>query len=141
MINLEDYTQSIQEFITSSRINFLKEYGRPNSIGIYCCPWAGWISTNFNTMKTLEDVHYNCPNFEFVEFSLLTLNEWADEYDSDKPEYVFFGNKYIPIDEGNEELNAFFFNFLRPHIKLLKEEIDQPILIQFLDSTQHIVLR
>ena len=38
-----------------------EENKRPNSIGIYCSPWSGWLTTNFNISKNIAETENNCP--------------------------------------------------------------------------------
>jgi hypothetical protein len=62
-INLDNDIKIIEDFIQNSIEKFKIENGNPNSIGIYCCPWAGWLTTNFNLDKTLKETENNCPDF------------------------------------------------------------------------------
>lgn len=52
MNNLDKNITEIEKFIQNSIEKFQMEKGNPNSIGIYCCPWAGWLITNFNIDNT-----------------------------------------------------------------------------------------
>ena len=87
MVILDQYESQIERFIQSSVERFKMEIGSPSSVGIYCCPWAGWLTSNFNLSKTLQEAYSNCPDFEFVEFDCLDLAEWQKEYETDT--YVF----------------------------------------------------
>jgi hypothetical protein len=75
MIILEDEQEIIIDFITDSIKDFRTQQGKFNSIGIYCCPWAGWISTSFNVEKSIHDTSYNCPDFDIVGFKYLELEK------------------------------------------------------------------
>ncbi|MGC1630511.1 MAG: hypothetical protein WA749_00215, partial [Gelidibacter sp.] len=66
MIDLNRNSEKIKEFVNSSIDRFQSENKKPNSIGIYCCPWSGWISINFNVNKKLSESDKNCPDFEYV---------------------------------------------------------------------------
>jgi len=79
MIILEDEQGLITNFITDSIEDFRTQKGKFNSVGIYCCPWAGWISTSFNIVKSISDTSYNCPDFEIVGFKFLELDRWSEE--------------------------------------------------------------
>ena len=135
MIILEDYNVNIHKFISEAVEDFKTLHGNPDSIGIYCCPWAGWISINFNLTKSIQEAHHNCPDFEFVEFAPLDLPEWQNEYESSDPNFRI-GNTLISFEEENadEELNINFFSYLLPIMKEKKNIYKCAILLQFLDS-------
>jgi hypothetical protein len=136
MINLAKNVKQIEEFIQNSIETFKIENGNPTSIGIYCCPWAGWLTTNFNLEKQLKETENNCPNFEFVEFDFLELTEWKEEYENDKP--VFEINSVLIKHNhniGDEKLNELIFSYLEPIIKRLKEKNNSIFLLQMLDSS------
>ena len=135
MINLNNNTVGIMEFVSSSIERFRSDKGNPNSIGIYCCPWSGWISVNFNIEKTLTETYNNCPDFEYVEFDLLDIPEWQDEYESDNPEFkIGEAIKVHDIDLGDENFNNLIFYYLRPITVELKDNYEFDFLLQMLDS-------
>ena len=134
MINLEDYTVTIEEFVKTSIDKFLAEQDKINSIGVYCCPWSGWISMCFNVENTIENTHTNCPDFEFVEFDFLELVGWQEEYESDSATFVFKTKKLLGHDGGDEALNELVFGFLKPIVLKVKEDYSYEFLLQFLDS-------
>jgi len=136
MINIDKDIKLIEEFIQSSIEKFKMENGNPNSIGIYCCPWAGWLTTNFNLDRTLQETQNNCPDFQFVEFDYLELPEWQEEYESQNPEFEINGRKIkYSHDFGDEKLNEIIFNYLNPIIKGLKDKNNSIFLLQMLDSS------
>src|ERR1700741_1136861 len=123
MINLDKSIKLIEEFIQNSIDKFIIAHGKPNSIGIYCCPWAGWLTTNFNLDKTLNETKNNCPNFQFVEFDLFELPEWEQEYENEIWKFETSGQTIEHNhDFGNEKLNEVIFNYLKPIITPLKEK-------------------
>jgi len=135
MINLDHYTETIKEFLQTSMVRFQSENGEPNSIGIYCCPWAGWLTTNFNVDKTLRETENNCPDFEFVEYDGLELEGWQDEYESDEPMYVVGGRTMKhDHDSGDEELNGLVFRYLEPIAISVKAQFGIDVELQMLDS-------
>jgi hypothetical protein len=135
MINLNKNIKQIEEFIQNSIEGFQMENGNPNSIGIYCCPWAGWLTTNFNLDKTLKETENNCPDFQFVEFDFLELPEWQEEYENDNPEFEINSQKVEHNhDFGDEKLNELIFSYLKPIISRLKDNNNSDFLIQMLDS-------
>jgi len=135
MIILEDEQEKIIDFITDSIETFKIQKGKFNSIGIYCCPWAGWISTSFNIVKSIPDTSYNCPDFEIVEFKLLELEKWSEEYEKETPTYIFEGKTTVfNFDLGDEAINEVFFKFLSSTILNLKKDIKVNVLLQMLDS-------
>ena len=136
MIILDNYTHQIEEFIQNSIERFKIEKGVPNSIGIYCCPWSGWVTTNINLGKTLEETDNNCPDFEFVEFDLLELPEWEEEYGNDNPVFESNGlTMKFNHDLGDEIFNEAIFNFLIPIIYRIKGKNNCEFLFQMLDSS------
>jgi hypothetical protein len=136
MINLNRNTKQIEEFIQNSIEKFQSENGIPTSIGIYCCPWAGWLTTNFNLDKKLNETEYNCPDFQFVEFDLLELSEWQEEYENEMPKFEIGGQTIEHNhDFSDEKLNELIFNYLKPIIRRLKEKENSVFLLQMLDSS------
>jgi hypothetical protein len=135
MIVLEDEKESIKTFIINSIEEFKTQVGKFTSIGIYACPWAGWMSVNFNTEKSLSDTEFNCPNFDVVEYRLLELDGWQDEYENGNPKYMFEG-KIIAYDYdlGDELLNGLFFKFVSSIVLTIKKDYKENILLQMLDS-------
>ncbi|MCK8521468.1 hypothetical protein M0D21_07810 [Aquimarina sp. D1M17] len=137
MIDLNKNTDEIKEFLSSSINRFIKENQIPKAIGIYCCPWSGWITTNFNITKKVEETSNNCPDFEFVEFDFLELAEWESEYEKDNPEFKLNGEiQYYNDDLGDESLNEFIFEYLKPIVYELTKNYDSDFLLQMLDSTK-----
>jgi len=135
MVNLDELKDPISRFIDESVQNFSLKYGVANSIGIYVCPWSGWISCNFNLNKSIKDCGNNCPDFEFVEFELFDLPELASEFESESPSYMV-NRSIVNLNHnlGNEGLNKIIFHFLLPVIAELKDHHPQPLLLQLLDS-------
>ncbi|KAF2509152.1 hypothetical protein E0W73_19085 [Flavobacterium foetidum] len=135
MINIDKNTKQIEEFIQNSIERFKIENGNPNSIGIYCCPWAGWLTTNFNLDKTLNEAENNCPDFQFVEFDFLEFPEWQEEYESDHPKFEINGDIIEHNhDFGDEKLNELIFNYLKPIALKIKDKNNSNVLLQMLDS-------
>lgn len=135
MVILDNYSEQIEDFIATSIMKFISENSLPASIGIYCCPWAGWMTTNFNLVKTAGEAGYNCPDFEFVEFDLLELPNWQEEYETDSPTYQVSGTVIIHRHErGDEPINEVVFSFLEQIVTKIKQTHHQEILLQMLDS-------
>lgn len=136
MLNFNDYENRIKSFILFSTQRFREENGECNSLGIYCCSWAGWIATCFNVSRTLESTEYSCPDFEYFRYDVLELNQWQEEYVTGEPRYKLNG---AIIDygkrQGDEVLNQFVFEFLSPIISKVKSSVGEPVLLQLLDST------
>jgi len=135
MIILEDEQDLITNFITDSIEDFKTQKGKFNSVGIYCCSWAGWLSLSFNIVNTISDTSFNCPDFEIVEFNLLELGKWSKEYEKEAPTYIFEGKTTVfNFDLGDEAINEVFFKFLSSIILNLKNDIQVDVLLQMLDS-------
>lgn len=141
MIDLDENKKGITEFINNSISRFQTEYGLPTSIGIYCCPWSGWITTNFNIKTKLTETENNCPDFDFVEYDYMEMPEWEDEYESENPEFKTSGLvKRVNHDLGDEVFNKIIFDYLKSIVAEIKEQKDLIFLIQMLDSNFEIVL-
>lgn len=135
MIELNDFRSTIDDFIDRSIKDFKKEHGDPSSIGIYCCPWAGWLTVNLNKEKSIADTKENCPDFEFVEYDFLDLEGWQDEYEKDEPHFLLKGvDQKHNHDLGDEVLNRIVFDYLKPMAKEIKEREETEVLLQMLDS-------
>ena len=135
MLILNNYNIKIRDFVIESVRKFEAAHGTPKSIGIYCCPWSSWLTINFNLNKSLEETNNNCPDFEFAEFDVIDFPEWQDEYETDKPIYQT-ANVIIQFnhDEGNEGINKIFFTYLLSLMTEINSNLNQKILLQFLDS-------
>jgi len=138
MIKINDYSVKIKNEINSIITKYLSEHKEINSVGIYSCPWSGWISLCFNKNKTINDSGSNCPDFEFVEYGMIQIPEWEKEYNSEKIEIKENALKTFRPDlekEGDDAFNKIFFDYLK---KIAKEELTlkykDKILIQMLDS-------
>ena len=141
MLILDNYKDKIEDFISMSIEKFKVENGEPSSVGIYCCPWAGWLTTNFNSSKTIEETHSNCPDFEFVAFDSLDLGEWQAEYENDLPMFEISGKiANYGHDLGDEKLNEIIFTFLEPIAMKIKKVNHQELLLQMLDSNCYKVI-
>jgi hypothetical protein len=135
MVAIDDSKSEIISFLEGTLERFLGKFGLPNSVGVYCCPWAGWISLNFNLTKQLESTKNNCPDFEFVEYALLDMSIWAQEYQKDYPEFTLGGtNPFDRLDLDDEPINGVIFDFLKEIIIHMKPTLRFPILLQMLDS-------
>jgi len=136
MVDLNNYRKTLKEFFEMSLQKFKIEHGIPIAIGIYCCPWSGWLTTNYNLTKKIEETEKNCPDFEYVEFDFLDLKDWEMEYEKDKPEFKL--NNEIKIHDhelGDEIFNQLIFNYLKPIIIEFKEKSKFISLLQMLDSS------
>jgi hypothetical protein len=135
MVRLENDIEIITNFILDSIEKFKNHNGEFTSLGIYCCPTYNWITTCFNIDRSLEDAFYNCPDFEFVEFTLLELERWEREYEMKTPAFKFENSLFIAnAGMGDEALNQFIFEFLSSVITSIKSEVKKEILLQMLDS-------
>jgi len=138
MLNLDDYSNAIiSEFIQSIDA-FTQEHGNPKNIGIYSNPINGWISFCFNLNSSIEKTGMNCPDFEFVEYRLMEIEDWESEYNNEIAEIKTnsTSTKKINIEEdGDDVYNKIFFEYLCKLIsKNLNQELKGKILVQMLDS-------
>lgn len=135
MINLNKHTAEITNFLKTSIDGFQKENGKPNSIGIYCCSWAGWISINFNIHQSLTESYNNCPDFEYVAFDLFEIPEMQDEYETDNPQIKINDSvKTHDHELGDEVFNQLIFDYLKPIVIEIKANFESDFLLQMLDS-------
>ncbi|ENI5462346.1 hypothetical protein ABZG89_002390 [Flavobacterium psychrophilum] len=132
MTNLNTILNRIESEIENSIFKFIEENGKPKTLGIYCCPWAGWLTTNFN----LSEDEQNCPDFEFVEFDFIELPELEEEYQNDKTEFKIGENlTTVDFEElGDEAINEFIFNVLKPIAIKVKNNKNMQVVLQMLDS-------
>lgn len=136
MIDFEADRQFVKELIESSLGSFAAE--RPgvawSTFALYACPWAGWITACFdseaNSAQTVAAIeangpdwygedewgrfNNNCPNFQFVEWRLLSLPHWQGECEAAEPIHVrdLSGQDHF-IGSENEAINGLVFAFLR----------------------------
>ncbi len=132
MINLDTILNRIECEIENSILKFIEENGIPKTLGIYCCPWSGWLTTNFN----LSEDEQNCPDFEFADFNFIELPELEEEYQNDNPVFKI-GDNLINLDIealGDEAINEFIFNSLKPIATKIKENKRLEVVLQMLDS-------
>lgn len=135
MTDLDNTTGKIKAFLNASILKFQSENNTPSSIGVYCCPWSGWISMHFNATKKLDETKNNCLDFEFVEFDFMEIPEWKNEYTTDNPEFKLNGSIHThDPDFGDEAFNQLIFDYLKPIVTELKESYHSEILLQMLDS-------
>ena len=137
MIDLDKHSSIIETFIQDSIEKFKVDNDEaPKSIGIYCCPWAGWLTINFNINKTLKETNNNCPDFEFVEFDFFELEGWQEEYETENPTYKTNGLTIRKDpDTGDEGLNELIFKHMEPIVVKLKANNGSEFLLQMLDSS------
>ena len=132
MTELKNILNRIETEIENSILKFNKENGIPNILGIYCCPWAGWITTNFNLTKEVT----NCPDFEFVEFDFIELPELELEYQNELPKFKI-DDEIISLDLeylGDEAINEIIFINLKPLALKIKATKKIEVVLQMLDS-------
>lgn len=137
MVNLKEDSENINQFIISGFERFSNEVQRPTMMGVYCCPWSGWITLNFNITYNLNEAFYSCPDFEFVEYEIIEFKHWEEECESMAG--IWSDNKLetyqFNINDGDEGINKFFFFYLKNLIINLNQQYKLPaVLIQMLDS-------
>jgi hypothetical protein len=137
MINLKSDFEVIQAFILDGVSHFINEKGQPESIGVYSSPNNGWVSLNFNLDSSIEATGYNCPDFEFVEYSFLEFGSWEREYHSDTIEIITVsGSKYVlPEIFEDEAFKKPFFDAFVESVKQISPQLKpSELLVQILDS-------
>lgn len=134
MIDLNTYNDVIRDFIAKGISDFKSKEGEPSQIGIYCSPWIGWITINFN-LSVVDSK--SAPDFDFVEYDMIDFEDWLQEYEAKEANYMLDGELFEHnSDLGDEHLNEFFFKFLKPIVKDLQVRYKIPFLLQFLGSAQ-----
>lgn len=135
MIVLSDYKDQMNQFVVSSLSKFTSEHYRPYVIGAYSCPAYGWTTLNFNI--THDAPFDNCPDFEFVEYDLISFEDWENSLSEGDSEWQNIDGNVIKLkwDDGNEVLNELIFNFLKSIVLELKQTKSLPLtFVQMLDS-------
>lgn len=146
MINLDKERVLIERFWTDSieKFNIVNPEVKVYTVGLYCCPWAGWMTINFDTKPNGD----NCPDFTNVAFGEHDLERWQNEYDNNDILEIFLdGNiQTINLEEDEDELiNGIVFTYLKTILKvpqllkvtdILKKSEPFRVGIQMLDSTE-----
>lgn len=143
MLNLQDFPKLI-ETNTIEVINaFTHENGDFNSLGIYCCPWSGWISYSFNKIRLLEETEFNCPDFEYVEFKFMNIPKWLEIYENNG-QIKLINDSVVEVSKlnGDDEFNKIFFDFLIDLVSNSErfKKYRGKIFIQMLDSAYSKIL-
>jgi hypothetical protein len=136
MINLKDARKPVQELIESSLTSFASEKFGVTwcTFALYACPWAGWITANFDTEANSAEIvdrfsvngpdwyaedergrfNNNCPDFAFREWRSLELPDWQSQYEAAEPIHVrdLSGQDHF-IGSENEAIDGLVFHFLR----------------------------
>lgn len=116
MITLDDFKPKIIKFLDKGLARFAKKHSKeiPTAIGLYSCPWSGWVAVCINTGDTPDQYEANCPDFKFVNFYMLDFSEWEEEYNSETPKIKVSSSKVVAPgpEEGDEGFNEPFFNLL-----------------------------
>lgn len=121
-------------------------------VGIYLCPWAGWLTVNFDTKnhsehyvdslkrKTLFGVDHfgsfcnNCPDFKYVDYAHISFPSWQHEYESQEIITFNIGSKQVVeinlLTEGDEGFNKIFFEY---YVGVL-EEITNSLIFEKLNQ-------
>jgi hypothetical protein len=137
MFKIKNDSENIKQFIVVGLERFSKEVRKPVMMGIYCCPWSGWITLNFNISYKFNKESYYCPDFEFVEYNMLEFKHWEKEYLASEGIWTDDTLKvyHTNHDKGDDGLNKFFFDYLKDLIVTLNEKYKlPPTLLEFLDS-------
>lgn len=145
MINLDKDKDLIEKFWLDS----IKEFNKVNpdvsvyTVGLYCCPWAGWMTVNFDANPNGD----NCPDFTYVAFEQLDLVHWQDEYDNNEIMEILVNGDIQTLnheDVEDERINNIVFDYLKTLFnesqlftatKILKKNEPFRVGIQMLDST------
>jgi hypothetical protein len=145
LINLDIDKVLIEKFWLESIKAFIKVNPDVNvcTVGLYCCPWAGWMTINFDTNPDGD----NCPDFTYVAFEQLDLEHWQDEYDNNEIMEILVNGNIQTLnheDDEDERINDIIFVYLRTILKesklitvtnILKKNETLKVGIQMLDST------
>lgn len=142
MIDLDNHRSPLLKFVNHSISEFSRLHHeiRVTCVALYCCPWAGWVSINFDTNRE----SYNCPDFSFCAFKIYDVQQWQDECAKNELLLRLNGEIiHINDEEDDETLNNIVFRFLvnvmkQPEIVnrviALNRDISYRIGVQMLDS-------
>jgi|GEM_PF-1481543 len=148
MIDIRKDISKIKAFIKSGIMDFEKSKGTPSAVGVYSCPEYGWVSLNFNKVKTIEEASSNCPDFEFVEEDLIDIPTWRIEYEMEEEVVRIINSRgreisFLIEDLGDENFNEPVFEALVEIVIELKYEFESyqnRYLVQILDSDLMIII-
>ncbi|MGI6606168.1 MAG: hypothetical protein ACOX2X_03880 [Peptococcia bacterium] len=138
MILFDEYYQKIYKFCLNALKNFKKEKAETtiSTFAIYCNPFSGVITINFDTAynsenlvkyhQTHDSIWYgednagtfndNCPDFEFSDFARLEIPEWENEFEKNGIINIKYRlvKRQIDLSKVNDEvINKVFFDFLK----------------------------
>lgn len=137
MINLYGEKELVVKFICESINQFAEENPAEvvSTIGIYLCPWAGWMITSFNDKNSSDEFvnqckqnnsncygkdsigEYcdNCPDFKFSVYTDLNCENWKEECEKHgtiKVKTELLKNVIADCElNGDEAINEVFFRF------------------------------
>jgi hypothetical protein len=116
MLILNNERAEIEAFIRESVTAFLTENPttQPSCIALYASPVNGWISLCIDIVDHGSAPTTNCPDFSHVEFRLLKLPQWAEEYESPHPTIQRHDLRVVKLapSDGDDAYNESFFLFL-----------------------------
>lgn len=138
MILFDEYFQKIYNFCLNALYSFKKEKTDTtiSTLAIYCNPFSGIITMNFDTPynsenlvkyhQTHDSIWYgedtagtfndNCPDFEFSDFARLEIPEWENEFEKNGIINIKYRlvKRQIDLSKVNDEvINKVFFDFLK----------------------------
>lgn len=119
MIDLDGFKGKIEVFWVEAirKFSYFQHDAQVTCVALYCCPYAGWLTINFDTEKDSD----NCPDFTFSAFDILQLEEWQQEYENFPILNIKINGEVKQFEtekDGDEVFNEIVFNYLK---KLLQD--------------------
>ncbi|MBT8409965.1 MAG: hypothetical protein KJN93_10100 [Alphaproteobacteria bacterium] len=115
VLDLRKAGPQIEAFLVDGIGAFASDHrGTPvRQIGIYSCPWSGWVALCFDS--TRQD-SLSCPDMAYFEEAVLELPHWRTLYE-DEDRFTVIGQNsshgIYDVDEtGDEGLNEPVFHLL-----------------------------
>ena len=116
-VGTREKTSRIKRWLDESLTQFDEENAQhvPTTVALYACPIYGWISLCINCGDSDLNREVNCPDFDYVEYDLISISEWQKAYESEIAEIRISNTESLFIDheKGDEAFNEPFFKFLR----------------------------
>ena len=94
MLDLQQDIVLIDEYLRASIAKFQSNVGEPTWVGIYSCPWSGWVSLHFDTSKNLDSNSQYCLGLSYSNDPELEFIAWRNTY-----------SPPIDTDNANKEKN------------------------------------
>ena len=155
MLDLRKDLVIVDKYIRTSIAQFQSNVGEPSWIGVYSCPWEGWITLNFDTSKDLDEDNQYCLGLEYVDYSSFEFTSWRNthsqlsdqrltdkESDIDRGSYVSLIDHTGILISSNSDLgitkfdNSFFRMLVAATHNIKQESSTCKYIVEILEGSQ-----